>query len=201
MAAQLGQARNALGSLAGRVRSAVQPATQLVEKEVVDRYTKLIEANKEYVVKDKSAADKLMKQWFYTKARQVPTWCITDPPFPMPLLPVPGRRACERTRRPSHSGFAAQAADKRREPLRSIPDGIQHAKEEVGVVEKKWAQRSEMPLSEVRRVPTCTVQQHPVHLPAASRWPRMAYLALQEAGRHMLLPPATRASSLPQVLE
>ncbi len=67
MAAQLSQARNALGSLAGRVRSAVQPATQLVEKEVVDRYTKLIEANKEFVVKDKSAADKLMKQWFYTK--------------------------------------------------------------------------------------------------------------------------------------
>jgi hypothetical protein len=32
----------------------------------------------------------------------------------------------------------------------SIPDGLQHAKEEVGVVQKKWAQRSELPLSEVR---------------------------------------------------
>jgi hypothetical protein len=67
MAAQLGKARNTLASLAGRVRSAVQPATSLVEKEVVDRYTKLIEANKEYVVKDHAAADKLMKQWFFTK--------------------------------------------------------------------------------------------------------------------------------------
>ena len=67
MAAQLGKARSTLASLAGRVRSAVQPATSLVEKEVVDRYTKLIEANKEYVVKDQAAADKLMKQWFFTK--------------------------------------------------------------------------------------------------------------------------------------
>ena len=84
MAAQLGQARNALASLAGRVRSAVQPATQLVEKEVVDRYTKLIEANKEYVVKDKSAADKLMKQWFYTKlarCRRVLTDYLPTPAF------------------------------------------------------------------------------------------------------------------------
>jgi len=41
----------------------------------------------------------------------------------------------------------------------SIPDGIQHARQEVGVVEKKWAQRSEMPLSEVGVVHIPQLQQ------------------------------------------
>lgn len=67
MAAQLSNARGALASIAGKVRSALQPAAQLVEKEVADRYGKLIEANKQYVVKDQAKADQLLKQWYYTK--------------------------------------------------------------------------------------------------------------------------------------
>lgn len=30
-----------------------------------------------------------------------------------------------------------------------IPDGISHAKSEVGVLQKKWSQRGDLPLSEV----------------------------------------------------
>lgn len=100
MAAQLSNARGALVSIAGKVRSAVAPAAQLVEKEVGSRYAKLIEANKEYVVKDQAKADQLLKQWYYTK-------------------------------------------------LASIPDGIAHAKSEVGVLQKKWTQRGDLPLTEV----------------------------------------------------
>lgn len=100
MAAQLSKTRGALANLASKVSSAVQPAAQRVEKEVGSRYAKLIEANKQYVVKDQATADLLLKQWYYTK-------------------------------------------------LARIPDGITHAKSEVAVLQKKWAQRGELPLKEV----------------------------------------------------
>ena len=67
MAAKLSNARGVLANLAGKLRQTVQPAAQVVEKEIGERYAKLIQANKQYVVKDQAPADLLLKQWYYTK--------------------------------------------------------------------------------------------------------------------------------------
>ena len=40
--------------------------------ETVKSYEQMMAANKEYVVADAVAADKLAKQWFYTKMSQIP---------------------------------------------------------------------------------------------------------------------------------
>jgi F-type H+-transporting ATPase subunit g len=42
------------------------------EKEISQRYTKMMEANKQYVVKDQAKADELFKQWWYTKLSRIP---------------------------------------------------------------------------------------------------------------------------------
>ena len=56
-----------LSGLAGKARSTIEPSYRFAEKQVVEQYHKTMQANKEYVVKDQAAADKLFKQWFFTK--------------------------------------------------------------------------------------------------------------------------------------
>ena len=38
-----------------------------------------------------------------------------------------------------------------------IPNGISHAKSEVGVLQKKWAQRGDLPLTEVSTAVTVAI--------------------------------------------
>lgn len=56
-----------LSGLAGKARSTIEPSYKFAEKRITEQYHKTMQANKEYVVQDKAAADKLFKQWFFTK--------------------------------------------------------------------------------------------------------------------------------------
>lgn len=53
--------------LLGKAKAALEPAYKLARTEVVKQYESQMAKNAEYVVKDKAAADKLLKQWFYTQ--------------------------------------------------------------------------------------------------------------------------------------
>lgn len=52
--------------IAQQVQKTVGPTYQWSEKQAVENYKKLMEANEQYVVKDKDAADKLLKQYVFT---------------------------------------------------------------------------------------------------------------------------------------
>ena len=67
MAGSLGAARSRLSNLLSQTQKTVKPLANAAEKEVTQRYTKLMEANKQYVVKDEAKAGDLLKQWYYTK--------------------------------------------------------------------------------------------------------------------------------------
>ncbi len=67
MAGSLGAARSKLSALLSSTQKTVKPLADAAEKEVVTRYNKLMEANKQYVVKDEAKASTLLKQWYYTK--------------------------------------------------------------------------------------------------------------------------------------
>ena len=45
----------------------VEPLYSAAKGETVKQYETMMAKNAEYVVKDPAAADKLAKQWFYTK--------------------------------------------------------------------------------------------------------------------------------------
>ena len=53
-------------------RKVIDPLYATLRKETISGYEQMMAANKEYVVADAAAADKLAKQWFYTKMSQVP---------------------------------------------------------------------------------------------------------------------------------
>ncbi|DBA89913.1 hypothetical protein WJX79_000230 [Trebouxia sp. C0005] len=61
-----------LSGLAGKARSTIEPSYKFAEKHVVDQYHKTMQANKQYVVQDQAAADKLFRQWFFTKMSRIP---------------------------------------------------------------------------------------------------------------------------------
>ncbi len=67
MAGSLGVARQRLSSVLSQTQKTLKPLADKAEKEVTQRYTKMMEANKQYVVKDQAKADELFKQWWYTK--------------------------------------------------------------------------------------------------------------------------------------
>ena len=58
--------RQRLGPLVSRTRSTVEPAYKWAEKQTVDQYSKLMEQNKQYVVEDPAAAEKLGRQFVFT---------------------------------------------------------------------------------------------------------------------------------------
>eukprot|EP00884_Botryococcus_braunii_P005539 jgi/Botrbrau1/14987/Bobra.0018s0087.1 len=64
--------RSRLTSLLSTAQKTVQPAATYVGKEVSTRYDKLLKDNAQYVVKDKAAADKLLRQWFFTRLSGIP---------------------------------------------------------------------------------------------------------------------------------
>jgi hypothetical protein len=53
--------------LLAKAKSTINPLLAVAEKEITTHYSKILERNAEYVVKDPVAAEKLGKQWFYTK--------------------------------------------------------------------------------------------------------------------------------------
>lgn len=67
MAGALGAARTKISRLLSQTQKTVQPFASAAEKEVSQRYAKMMEANKQYVVKDEAKAADLAKQWWYTK--------------------------------------------------------------------------------------------------------------------------------------
>lgn len=79
MAGTLGAARSRLSNLVSQTQKTVKPVLDTAEKEISQRYAKVMEANKQYVVSDEAKAADLAKQWWYTKihrcaARQSLFW-------------------------------------------------------------------------------------------------------------------------------
>jgi F-type H+-transporting ATPase subunit g len=61
-----------LAQLATHAKKIVEPVYKAARSETVHSYEQMMKANAEYVVSDPVAAEKLAKQWFYTKMSQVP---------------------------------------------------------------------------------------------------------------------------------
>jgi hypothetical protein len=59
--------RSRLTGLLSTVQKTVEPSAKYLGTEVSTRYDKLMKDNAQYVVKDKAAADKLLKQWVFTR--------------------------------------------------------------------------------------------------------------------------------------
>lgn len=62
-----------------KVKAAVQPTAELVGKQVFSRYEQLMADNAQYVVKDKSAADKLLKQYVFTQLARWACFMVANP--------------------------------------------------------------------------------------------------------------------------
>lgn len=58
--------------IAQQVQKTVRPTYEWSEKQAVDQYRKLMAANEQYVVKDKDAAEKLLKQYVFTNLARIP---------------------------------------------------------------------------------------------------------------------------------
>lgn len=56
-----------LAALASKARAAAEPAWTKARAETVKQYDALMSSNQQYVVKDKEAADKLLKQYVFTQ--------------------------------------------------------------------------------------------------------------------------------------
>jgi hypothetical protein len=56
-----------LQQLLSRTKAMADPAVTTLRTEAVKRYEGLMAANAEYVVRDKQAADKLLRQWMFTQ--------------------------------------------------------------------------------------------------------------------------------------
>ena len=59
--------------VAQQVQKTLVPLYERSEKQAVQRYKKLMEENQQYVVKDKEAADKLLKQYVFTSLSRLAT--------------------------------------------------------------------------------------------------------------------------------
>ena len=59
--------RSRLAPLVSKTRATLEPAYKWTENMTTTHYDKLMKDNSQYVVKDKEAADKLLKQYVFTK--------------------------------------------------------------------------------------------------------------------------------------
>jgi F-type H+-transporting ATPase subunit g len=55
-----------LQQVASKAKAAAEPLYKVAREQSVKQYDNLMSKGTEYVVKDKAAADKLLKQWFFT---------------------------------------------------------------------------------------------------------------------------------------
>ena len=70
MAGTMSRLRSGLGTLMTGVKrayGAAEPAVTWTSEKVADQYRKTMKANADYVVRDQEAADKLLRQWFFTR--------------------------------------------------------------------------------------------------------------------------------------
>lgn len=56
-----------LQQLLSKAKSAVEPAYKSMRSQAVKQYETTMTKNAEFVVQDEANADKLLKQWFYTR--------------------------------------------------------------------------------------------------------------------------------------
>ena len=61
-----------LASVAAQARKLIDPLYATLRRETISSYEQMMAANKQYVVTDPVAAERLAKSWFYTKLSQVP---------------------------------------------------------------------------------------------------------------------------------
>lgn len=61
-----------LQQLASSAKRALDPMYKAARTETVKQYEVMMKNNAEYVVKDDAAAEKLAKQWFFTKMSKIP---------------------------------------------------------------------------------------------------------------------------------
>ena len=61
-----------LKQLASSAKRALDPMYKAARTETVKQYETMMKNNAEYVIMDDAAADKLAKQWFYTKMSKIP---------------------------------------------------------------------------------------------------------------------------------
>lgn len=61
-----------LKQLASSAKRVFDPMYKAARTETVKQYEAMMKNNAEYIVKDDAAADKLAKQWFYTKMSKIP---------------------------------------------------------------------------------------------------------------------------------
>ena len=76
MAGSMSKLRSGLGTLMTHVKrtyGAVEPAVTWTSEKVADQYRKTMKANADYVVRDQEAADKLLRQWFFTRLSRCET--------------------------------------------------------------------------------------------------------------------------------
>ena len=88
MAGALGAARQRLSSLLTTTQKHAKPVLDATEREVTQRYSRMMETNKQYVVKDQAKAETLLKQWWYTKLAR----CARSPALLGRLQAAGGRR-------------------------------------------------------------------------------------------------------------
>lgn len=55
-----------------KAKKALDPLYKSARTETIQQYESMMKKNAEYVVKDEVAAEKLAKQWFYTKMSKIP---------------------------------------------------------------------------------------------------------------------------------
>lgn len=56
-----------LAAIVSKARAAAEPAWKVARTETLKQYDALMAKNAQYVVKDKEAADKLLKQYVFTQ--------------------------------------------------------------------------------------------------------------------------------------
>lgn len=131
-----------LSGLASKARSTIEPTYKFAEKQVTEQYHKTMQANKQYVVQDQAAADKLFKQWFFTKmARHV--------------------HRLQQSQRP-HESFSVHVCERRSmgtcpDDCR-IPKTMDASKKEWSDLKGQWAKRSDLHLTEVLTGQLCALQ-------------------------------------------
>lgn len=125
--------------LVSKAKSAAEPLYATARSQAVKQYESLMSGNAQYVVKDKAAEDKLLKQWFFTKmARCVdPRWVAAQRPN--------GAARC-RLGAPQLSGPSLASLF----ALCRIPSGIAHAQEESVALRQRLRNFRDVPVPEVR---------------------------------------------------
>jgi F-type H+-transporting ATPase subunit g len=123
-------------ALLSRVRGVVEPHMRSARDKGASQFEGLLARNAEYVVKDKAAADKLLKQYVFTQLAR----CARRRP---PLVPPPP--PLRRPPRPPRAHLTPCTLPRRCR----IPPGLAHSRQEAAAVRARLANLRELPVPEV----------------------------------------------------